>query len=68
MATNSIATWPAYATKSDMLEFLRFILRLAVDLLRSRAELVAENALLRQQLIVAQRRSWAVSDGPLGNV
>ena len=51
-----------------MLEFLRFILRLAVDLLRSRAELVAENALLRQQLIVAQRRSWAVSDGPLGNV
>jgi putative transposase len=39
-----------------MLEFLRFVLRLAVDLLRSRAELVAENALLRQQLIVAQRK------------
>lgn len=32
------------------------MLRLAVDLLRSRAKLVAENALLRQQLIVAQRR------------
>src|SRR5580704_12986997 len=56
VATNSIATWPASATRSDMLEFLRFVLRLAVDLLRSRAELLAENALLRQQLIVAQRK------------
>jgi putative transposase len=39
-----------------MIDVLRFVLRLAVDLLRSRSALIAENALLRQQLIVARRK------------
>src|SRR5438445_9714071 len=39
-----------------MIEVLRFVVGLAVDVVRRRAGLVAENALLRQQLIVAQRK------------
>jgi hypothetical protein len=39
-----------------MVDVLRFVLKLAADLLRSRAELVAENALLRQLLIFARRK------------
>jgi hypothetical protein len=41
---------------SSFVDVLWFVLRLAADLLRSRAALVAENALLPQQLIVAQRK------------
>jgi len=36
-----------------MMDFLRFASGLAADLVRGHAELVAENAFLRQQLIVA---------------
>jgi len=44
-------------------DFLQFMLRLATDLIRSRATLVAENALLRQQLVVAQRKgAWRRSE------
>ena len=39
-----------------MMDFLRFASGLAADLVRGRAGLVAENALLRQQLIVAERK------------
>jgi hypothetical protein len=39
-----------------MIDMLRFVVGLAADIVRGRAGLVAENALLRQQLIVAQRR------------
>src|SRR5437879_9531961 len=39
-----------------MIDVLRFVVGLAVDVVRGRAGLVAENALLRQQLIVAQRK------------
>ena len=39
-----------------MIELLRFVFGLAADLVRRRVELVAENALLRQQLIVAERK------------
>jgi hypothetical protein len=39
-----------------MSDVLCFLLGLAMDLVRRRAELLAENALLRQQLIVAQGR------------
>jgi putative transposase len=39
-----------------VLDFLRFLLGLAADLVRRRAELMAENVLLRQQLIVAERK------------
>ena len=39
-----------------MIDFLRFVSGLAADLVRRRGELVAENALLRQQLIVARRK------------
>src|SRR5207302_125620 len=38
------------------IDVLRFAVGLAVDVVRGRAGLVAENALLRQQLIVAQRK------------
>jgi hypothetical protein len=38
-----------------MIDVVRFAVGLAVDVVRRRAGLVAENALLRQQLIVAQR-------------
>jgi hypothetical protein len=40
-----------------MLDFVRFARDFVTDLLRSRTKLVAENALLRQQLIVAGRKS-----------
>lgn len=39
-----------------MLDFLRFARDFVADLLRPRTKLVAENALLRQQLIVAERK------------
>lgn len=39
-----------------MIDLLRFVSGLAADLARRRVELVAENALLRQQLIVAKRK------------
>ena len=39
-----------------MSDLVRFVLGLAADLLRGRAALIAENMLLRQQLIVAERR------------
>ncbi len=39
-----------------MIDVLRFVVGLAADIVRRRAGLVAENALLRQQLIVAQRK------------
>jgi transposase InsO family protein len=39
-----------------MLDLVRFVVGLLADLLRPRAQLVAENALLRQQLIVAERK------------
>src|SRR5213595_3290783 len=39
-----------------MIEVLGFVVGLAADVVRDRAGLVAENALLRQQLIVAQRK------------
>jgi len=39
-----------------MMHFLRFASGLAADLVRRHAELVAENAFLRQQLIVAERK------------
>jgi hypothetical protein len=39
-----------------MMDFLRFASGLAADLVRGHAELVAENAFLRQQLIVADRK------------
>ena len=39
-----------------MIDVLRFVVGLAADVMRRRTSLVAENALLRQQLIVAQRK------------
>src|SRR5882724_5319337 len=39
-----------------VIDLLRFVFGLAADLVRRRVELVAENALLRQQLIVAKRK------------
>jgi len=39
-----------------VIDCLRFVFGLAVDLVRRRVELVAENALLRQQLIAAERK------------
>jgi putative transposase len=39
-----------------MSDLVRFVVGLVADLLRRRASLLAENALLRQQLIVAQRK------------
>src|SRR5467141_630033 len=39
-----------------VIDLLRFVFGLAADLVRRRIELVAENALLRQQLIVAERK------------
>src|SRR2546427_361893 len=39
-----------------MIDVLRFVVGLAADVVRGHAGLVAENALLRQQLIVAQRK------------
>jgi len=46
-----------------MMDFLRFASGLAADLVRGHAELVAENAFLRQQLIAERkirgRARWA---------
>jgi hypothetical protein len=39
-----------------MVDLLRFVHRLVADLLRSRAVLLAENAMLSQQRIVAERK------------
>jgi hypothetical protein len=39
-----------------MLDFVRFVRGLLADLFRSRSALLAENAMLRQQLIVAERK------------
>jgi hypothetical protein len=39
-----------------MTDVLRFVVGLTADIVRRRAGLVAENALLRQQLIVAQQK------------
>jgi hypothetical protein len=39
-----------------MVDVLRFVVGLVADVVRRRVGLVAENALLRQQLIVAQRK------------
>src|SRR5882762_10379593 len=39
-----------------MIDLLRFVSGLAADLVRRHGELIAENALLRQQLIVAHRK------------
>jgi hypothetical protein len=39
-----------------MVDVVRFVLWLVAGVLRRRAALVAENALLRQQLIAAQRK------------
>jgi hypothetical protein len=39
-----------------MIDLLRFVSGLAADLVRRRVELDAENALLRQQLIAAERK------------
>jgi hypothetical protein len=39
-----------------MLDLLRYVRGLVADLVRSRATLLAENAMLRQQLIVAERK------------
>src|SRR5580704_7167668 len=39
-----------------MVDFLRFVLGVVADFVRGRVALLAENALLRQQLIAAQRK------------
>jgi hypothetical protein len=39
-----------------MIELVQYLAGLAAELLRGRAALIAENALLRQQLIVAERK------------
>jgi len=39
-----------------MIDVLRFVVGLAADVVRGHVSLVAENAVLRQQLIVAQRK------------
>src|SRR5260221_5477273 len=43
-------------TMRRMIDVFRFVVGLAADVVRRRAGLVAENALLRQQLIAAQRK------------
>jgi hypothetical protein len=43
-------------TRPTMRDLARFLAGLAADLLRGRAALIAENGLLRQQLIVAERK------------
>ena len=48
-----------------MIDLLRFVSGLAADLVRRHGELVAENVLLRQQLIVAHRKTRAASGGRL---
>ena len=44
------------ATTRRMVDLLRFLVGLFADVARRHASLMAENALLRQQLIVAQRK------------
>jgi hypothetical protein len=51
-----------------MVDFLRFAGGLVADLLRTRTTLLAENATLRQQLIVAERQvvgraRWFIDTG-----
>ena len=45
-----------------MMDVVRFVLWLVARVLRLRAALVAENALLRQQLIAAQRSNRPTAD------
>jgi len=45
--------WPRYDAPNDR---CRFVVGLAADIVRRGAGLVAENALLRQQLVGAQRK------------
>jgi hypothetical protein len=45
-----------HGTTDCMIDVLRFVVGLATDVVRHRIGLVAENALLRQQLIGAQRK------------
>lgn len=47
---------PVRSTRRATLDFLRFARDLAVDILCPHVKLVVENALLRQQLIVAERK------------
>jgi putative transposase len=54
MATNSVFDEARYG--AWMIDFLRFAFGSVGDLVRGRTALLAENALLRQQLIVAQRK------------
>ena len=54
MATNAIR--PGYATTGGVMEVARFVVWLVARVVRRRAALVAENTLLRQQLIAAQRK------------
>ena len=51
-----------------MIDRLRFVSGLAADRVRRHGELIAENALLRQQLIVAHRKVAAASGGHLGKI
>ena len=50
-----------------MIDLLRFVSGLAADLVRRHGELIAENALLRQQLIVAHRKVAGRVRWHLGN-
>src|SRR5580693_5229865 len=47
---------PGGTTKGCMTEVVRFVFWLVARVVRGRVALVAENALLRQQLIAAQRK------------
>src|SRR5580658_10404513 len=51
------------ATTAFMIEVGRFLFWSIAGLFRRRVELVAENALFRQQLIVAQHKPTAREDG-----
>src|SRR5260370_30432662 len=50
-------------TTTGMDGLLRFLAALACDVLRGRRALICENALLRQQLIVAERSSTGAASG-----
>jgi len=50
-----------------VIDFLRFVSGMGADLVRHCVDLVAENALLRQQLIVAERNSPVVFGGLPGS-
>ena len=56
MATIPISAAASVLRRAAMLDLLRFVRGFAADLFRSRATLLAENAMLRQQLIVAERK------------